>query len=933
MFELPSRLKSLVASSSSLEAQALGSIRVLNPWLSETKLSFFPDYTDHGESHIASVLATAEAIIRVEAFPVLTSEDAAALVGAILVHDLAMHLSEDGFLALISERDPLLPAFDRCGWTQLWEDFLQEARRFDQRTLTLIFGDSELAPRPSLNVLDWTRRDRMLIGEFVRRHHTRLAHEIAISGMPGFEGRVQALQLDASLSGVAGLVARSHGYSLRTMADSLDASERRLFHSVHAVFLMAVLRIADYLQIQAGRAPEELLLLKRLRSPLSRSEWRKHHAVQEMHFLHDDPEAIFVRAYPTNVADFISLRGLLRSIQRELDESWAVLGEVYGRVQSLAGLGLRIRRVRSSLDDLAACAPKFRFHLNEARFQSHPAILPLLARPLYGNRPEIGIRELIQNAVDAVRERRDYWSDRETSRLAKGQFGVTVSLTLMSERRARVEVVDEGIGMKPATVADYFLTAGASFRSASAWKEQHLDSEGHSRVLRSGRFGIGVLAAFLLGDRLSVRTRHVDEEMGVAFECGLDDDIVQLDKWSGPVGTQVVVEVSDVDTILGLQRHWYATGSQRTNSWDWYCLDDPRVVRAINGKQCPQGRTFPDTSEELPVGWWRIRADGYEDILWSLEEGRNAGSLICNGILVAERYRGGRGAGQTRSIEIRLPTVSVFDGSGRLPLNLVRDGLAERPRFFDDVEVEVCKLSLASVLVNQAEKPSELPDVEEIYPGLRAGREIIWLGASREGWIPFDVPFVGRHCLLMAPERCRLFLQGRRSLEEFGGVVLCLSKEQAGDKAGWFRSLVTSMDRPEGWIAGSRVEGVVAVVGKKWWQSSWGKRSPRWGLFREAEVGEETLVVSTGETTGSIVQGVSDWVNLKASSPFVAEVFISPIQMGPSTSFGLVWHRLLGNCPIPYARERRKGLLEAGRRELEPYLVSLERMTAGAVEP
>jgi len=63
-----------------------------------------------------------------------------------------------------------------------------------------------------------------------------------------------------------------------------------------------------------------------------------------------------------------------------------------------------------------------------------------------------------------------------------------------------------GIGMTVDTVINYFLKAGASLRRSELWRETYEDAEGKSRVLRSGRFGVGVLAAYLLGDEISVAT-------------------------------------------------------------------------------------------------------------------------------------------------------------------------------------------------------------------------------------------------------------------------------------------------------------------------------------------------------------------------------------------------------------------------------------------
>src|SRR5260370_39300450 len=103
---------------------------------------------------------------------------------------------------------------------------------------------------------------------------------------------------------------------------------------------MVLLRVADYLQMQAERAPQQLLQISRLRSPVSEREWRTHLAVADIRNTHNDPEAIFVDAAPGDSKSYLKLKRLLRGLQLELDNSWAVTGEVYGRFGSLAKLGL-----------------------------------------------------------------------------------------------------------------------------------------------------------------------------------------------------------------------------------------------------------------------------------------------------------------------------------------------------------------------------------------------------------------------------------------------------------------------------------------------------------------------------------------------------------------------------------------------------------------
>jgi molecular chaperone HtpG len=397
--ELPGRFEEVLKSDEKLYGSVLLSLSELEPWLRVSGMPFFPEYTDHGPKHINEVMATACSIIRDESWSVITAEDVAVLVLAILLHDSAMHLSEDGFVSLVqpdSERHHIDELGDEP-WASLWVDFLEEASRFDARKLTSLLGDAEPARNPGLDPEKWTRRHRLLIGEFIRRHHARLSHEIGRWGVPAPGGAVLGLkEVPPDIADLAGLVARSHGRTIRSCLAYLARYDERAYKGVHAVFLMTVVRIADYLQVQSDRAPEQVLRVQRLRSPISQGEWKAHEAVRDIRSTHEDPEAMYVDAAPNDVRIYLKLKDLLASIQSELDNSWATLGEVYGRYAGLNELGLKLRRLRSNLDDVEAFAKTVPYVPCKAAFDAADAdLLTLMVSPLYGNRPGIGIRELI----------------------------------------------------------------------------------------------------------------------------------------------------------------------------------------------------------------------------------------------------------------------------------------------------------------------------------------------------------------------------------------------------------------------------------------------------------------------------------------------------------------------------------------------------------
>jgi|GEM_PF-6244749 len=728
---IPPRLDDLLSRDRNLHAHVELSLSRFETWLEPNKVVFFREYTDHGPDHVAQVLSTASSLIHDGSWDALTPADAAAIVMSTALHDCAMHLREDGFATLVSEGMPPASAFaeGEVPWPDLWQQFKREAMRFNATKLRSLVGD-DTPVSFELDRLDMTDRTRAVIGEFLRRHHARLAHEIALHGVPGPNANRLRFEMGGTLSDICGLIARSHNLPIREAADTLSQHDRRIKRGVHVPFVMAVLRIADYVQVTSERAPRELLQLERLRSPVSRGEWDLHEAVESLHTEDDDPEALVIIIHPTSVRVFLKAEHLLRDIQRELDESWAVVGEVYGPAQNLRKLGLAIRRVKSNLDDRRALARELPFIPEDISFSTAGAdLLHLLVGPLYNYEPSIGIRELLQNAVDAVRERADLDSHFDLSAAS-----VTIDLDKDSEGTWWLTVADPGVGMTVATIKNYFLRAGASFRNSDFWRQHHTTATGASRVLRAGRFGIGALAAFLLGDTIAVRTRNCGEAKGTEFLASLDDLNIELHPVHCEVGTTMRVRLSE-DTAKLLAKN--------DEKWDWFVLSTPRVVRRLEGQALEQRFVYEGPREVLSPGAWRVDVPEFADIQWRFGAGYYAPAIICNGIRVDGPRYGWRDqvAPQLHSM-IATPQVSVFDYDGNLPLNLQRSAIYGWP-FRAELCDSVARDVVAYVIVNgSAANPTKL--IAMHHPAMDAGggdTMLSWLCCCAKGWtIGWEAP-------------------------------------------------------------------------------------------------------------------------------------------------------------------------------------------------
>jgi hypothetical protein len=768
MINIPERLEELLKNSE-FSGPVNTFVSIVTKILDDNKLPFFPGYTDHGRQHVESVLKT-----EVELIPDIVWEkkllhpvDAAIIICATLLHDLPMHLQEKGFLSLKDSKSVFKPLnwFDQSHgslpadkpWHLLWYDYFVEASRWSDHMLNNIFGpldeDSQDVwkvrelPKNSGN---WTKYDRLLIGEFIRRHHGRLAHEMTLHGFPGLESSDQEKPFPLlsetmpQIADLIGLVARSHSLHLRSCIKYLDyqyQGDLRPRGSL-VVYNMALLRVADYLQLNADRAPFILLRLRDPQSPLSVDEWNKHGAVAHISYEHTDPQAIKIDLGITHsLRTHHQMGQLLNGLQQEMDISSAVIREVYGHASkyNLDILGLRKTNVRSNIDDPSLIKDLPYFSVG-GKFSADPHLLTLLVEPLYGKNPEIGIRELLQNAVDAVRERVQYckkYNIEQTSLDFSGQdCDVLIEFREREDGTWILKVSDKGIGMQEKTIRHYFLRAGASFRKSSAWMEHFSDSKNRSKVIRSGRFGIGVFAAFLLSDQIEVTTRHIDDDRGFCFQVNENAELIELKYTNVPVGTtlEMMLEKETADRLdlfasdspllhesqpqdTDAQRvpshwDWYYesqprnTDSQRVPSrWDWYTLDEPNVKWQVISQdgvknELKQNHQQPSFDQKtLKPGWRTIKTGSYPVINWSYNQDDNP-KLVCNGIIVKSNNETGSDdifseidlneipAYDYLKMLFHTPPVSLFDPEGNLPLTLKRDGLTVPSFPFEEILIE-----------------------------------------------------------------------------------------------------------------------------------------------------------------------------------------------------------------------------------------------------
>lgn len=721
--------------------------------LTDNKLTFFPDYTDHGTGHIQRVLESQVKLIPKEVLEqstknasprLLCDKDAVVIIGATLLHDIAMHLRPTGFLELIAKdsrfkplrwfKDPQEGHTADRPWNDLWDEYAREARRFSDRALGNIVGLEAVRDGYKFQSLpeqtgSWTENDKLVVGEFIRRHHARLAHEIAMYGFPGLDAGAGEKQFPNMgqdkdhvlnrLADLIGLTARSHGTSLRLCKAYLDKHHPRTPtpQGTAVLYPMALLRIADYLQIDRERAPAVLLQLRDPQSPISVQEWQKHRAVESIGPATDPRGVTVTVGTDLSLELYLQLQALLKGLQTEMDQSTAVLDEIYGTRSDLGldQLTLQTRRVYSNMDSL-----QFRQDLpyvpERTGFSTDPNLLALLVEPLYGKHPGVGVRELMQNSADAVRELHAWCEARgiqpESLELADQEPDVLIEYIKQDDGSWILRLQDKGIGMTAHTIQNYFLRAGASFRQSPEWAKEFLDDDGKPRVTRAGRFGIGAFAIFLLGNSFKVWTRHVNEEIGHTFEVLIDSQIIKIQRQGSlPIGTMMEVKIyEDFEETIGPLRK--SRHIEIVRNFDWFCWDFPKFEQYIVEKSSRE--LIPRKNEPLSINskngpeWSIVQTSEFDLVFWSFEKDS---TLSCNGIRISYPDLLNKQLDKRSNWSLQgfyKPSIAVLDTKSNLPLTVQRYELSQNILpLFNEVARDVIFSFIAHSLICGPESPRE----------------------------------------------------------------------------------------------------------------------------------------------------------------------------------------------------------------------------------
>jgi molecular chaperone HtpG len=185
----------------------------------------------------------------------------------------------------------------------------------------------------------------------------------------------------------------------------------------------------------------------------------------------------------------------------------------------------------------------FSFNVNLA------GIIELLSKNLYSS-PNVYLRELLQNSVDAIRARQEI-DTHFSPFISLDIFDVEPVIEkdgqmFISDETTSLIITDNGIGLTEQEIHEYLSTIGRSSKSKD-------ESDIHSQLL--GQFGIGFLSAFIVSDEIVLYTKSAKEPQKTIEWRGQTDGnySVKVTNTQMEIGTRIFIKAK-----VGME-HFLAT--------------------------------------------------------------------------------------------------------------------------------------------------------------------------------------------------------------------------------------------------------------------------------------------------------------------------------------------------------------------------------------
>lgn len=457
----------------------------------KTILMHMGEFTLHDGDHLFRVLTLMEKLLSPEKIEELSVPELMLLILSAFFHDIGMAAEEK----------------DVCSWRKVWDlspSLSDEEKDEYSKFQRFYLSKPELNSQIESYVAQGKNSDADLLKNYIVSDYIRSTHAERARDIIEDNWLEKIKYRDVDLAVEFADICFSHNNDALSLLE-LDRSYLCGDGTYANLQLVAViLRLADILDFDAKRTPSVLFSHLFVRHPVSIKEWNKHRAIEAWTI---SENIIQFHAKCTHPAIETSIHAFCDIIDNELSACNNIISSIntfdlgLGKENSI-NIPLKVDRTKIETKRNIH-GEKLYFYRGETQFNlSKSQVIDLLmGTKLYGN-PEVALRELLQNSIDACLLRSAM--EKSWGNLYKPEIYIKYSTESDGDI---LEIIDNGTGMDQYVIDNYYSKIGSSFYKSPDFYE--LKSQSKADFTPTSRFGIGILSCFMVADTLVVDTRRL----------------------------------------------------------------------------------------------------------------------------------------------------------------------------------------------------------------------------------------------------------------------------------------------------------------------------------------------------------------------------------------------------------------------------------------
>lgn len=177
-------------------------------------------------------------------------------------------------------------------------------------------------------------------------------------------------------------------------------------------------------------------------------------------------------------------------------------------------------------------------------------LMSLIAHSMYSDQA-VFLRELISNSADALEKMK--LLGIQNPDLYENIQDLLIYVEIDSPNRT-ITIRDTGIGMSSEEVVDNLGTVAKSGTKAFLKELKASDEKQKSELI--GQFGVGFYSAFVVADKVTVRTRKAGESQGVEWVSDGIAEYTLSDIDKAERGTEIILHLKDDESVNKFLENW-----------------------------------------------------------------------------------------------------------------------------------------------------------------------------------------------------------------------------------------------------------------------------------------------------------------------------------------------------------------------------------------